>query len=256
MDIADKIGERPSRKKVDREARRQRILDAAFLLIEEKGVHGMSLHQLAKHLGYTVGALYRYFSSKDALIAELQSSSLEKLGAAMGLALGRGRAFVEAESMESRLAPLFLMRLLVDFYEAHAHVSPAHFRLSSLVMAETDNVLKGEEALRVFGTIQETLLHPVGLVMEGVEQGAFSEGNHVERVMLLWASLHGVMQSRKLARFAPDMLQRDRLVPALSCTMMQGWGALKTDLRKADTYLQTFVEQNPLVELAEEASAE
>lgn len=243
MGISEKVGKRPSRKGVDRKARRERVLDGALLLIEEKGLSGMSLHQLAKHLGYTVGALYRYFPSKDALLAELQSRSLRTLGLAMERVLERGRSFAESEGFEgSRQESLFLLRLLVEFYDVYAQVSPAHYRLTNQVMAESKNLLSDEDAEQVFTVMKETLSHPIRLFQQGEESGALEEGNMVERVMLLWTSMHGVMQSRKMARFSPELLDRDNLLSALSVALLRGWGAKSSDLEMAESWLAQFLE--------------
>ena len=55
-----------------RQARFKAILDAAMDLLVTDGLDGLTIHQLAKAVDYTPGALYHYFASKDAIIAELQ----------------------------------------------------------------------------------------------------------------------------------------------------------------------------------------
>ncbi len=57
-----------TRWRVDRrEAARARILDTAWELARENGLSGLSLRDVARHLGMAAPSLYSYFSSKDAL---------------------------------------------------------------------------------------------------------------------------------------------------------------------------------------------
>ncbi|MCA9555215.1 MAG: helix-turn-helix transcriptional regulator, partial [Myxococcales bacterium] len=63
---------RPRTPAARREARRQAIVDEALALVTEGGFEALTLQRLAGRLGYAVGALYRYFPSKEALLAALQ----------------------------------------------------------------------------------------------------------------------------------------------------------------------------------------
>lgn len=49
---------------------RQALVDAALVLIEEKGPTGFTLSEAAKRAGVTPAAVYRHFSGRDELIAE------------------------------------------------------------------------------------------------------------------------------------------------------------------------------------------
>lgn len=51
--------------------RREDLLDAASLLLLERGHEGFSLRELARRTDYTPGALYNFFPGKDALMEEL-----------------------------------------------------------------------------------------------------------------------------------------------------------------------------------------
>ena len=52
-----------------RDANLARILDAAMELVAGGGLEALSMGRLAAAVDYTPGALYRYFPSKDALLA-------------------------------------------------------------------------------------------------------------------------------------------------------------------------------------------
>ncbi|MEV4347997.1 TetR/AcrR family transcriptional regulator [Actinoplanes sp. NPDC049596] len=52
-------------------ARRQQILDAARVCFVTKGLHNTSMQDLIKEAGLSVGAVYRYFKSKNEIIAAI-----------------------------------------------------------------------------------------------------------------------------------------------------------------------------------------
>jgi AcrR family transcriptional regulator len=51
-----------------RSAQRQRILDAAIACFERSGLDGASMHDIVEESGMSVGAIYRYFDGKEAII--------------------------------------------------------------------------------------------------------------------------------------------------------------------------------------------
>jgi len=81
----DPAGDRPStaarglRETALNEARRALILDAARSAFLELGLDGASLREIAKRAGYTPGALYSHFGSREDIYAALLGESLLRL---------------------------------------------------------------------------------------------------------------------------------------------------------------------------------
>jgi AcrR family transcriptional regulator len=67
-------------------SRREEILARAAELFAERGFHGTSVHDVGAACGISGPALYRHFSSKDAMLAEMLVSISERL-----LEVGRRR---------------------------------------------------------------------------------------------------------------------------------------------------------------------
>ncbi len=65
------------------DARRALVLDAARTVFAEAGIEGASVREIAKRAGYTPGAIYSYFDSKEAIYAALLDESLLRLQAAV-----------------------------------------------------------------------------------------------------------------------------------------------------------------------------
>ncbi|BCD62390.1 MULTISPECIES: TetR/AcrR family transcriptional regulator [Nitratiruptor] len=54
-----------------KEEKKQAIMDTALALFAKKGYYEITISDIAKEMGMSVGNLYNYFSSKDALAKEL-----------------------------------------------------------------------------------------------------------------------------------------------------------------------------------------
>lgn len=61
------------------DTRRRLLLDAAWAQMGEVGPHSLNMRDLGARAGYTAGALYSYFPSRDHLIAELRQRLLDIL---------------------------------------------------------------------------------------------------------------------------------------------------------------------------------
>ena len=69
------------------ESRKRQIVDAAFLCFARKGFHPTTMPDICTEAGLSAGAVYRYFASKQAIIASAcdasqESSDLELLASA------------------------------------------------------------------------------------------------------------------------------------------------------------------------------
>jgi AcrR family transcriptional regulator len=70
-----------------RDARRREILEAAARCFAENGFHSTSMQDFFTASGLTAGLVYRYFSTKDELIASVAGEALEQLLASVDEAI-------------------------------------------------------------------------------------------------------------------------------------------------------------------------
>lgn len=71
--------ERLKRQQDIKEFKRQKILRAAKSCVSENGINGTSMRAIAQGSGYSLGAAYAYFPSKEDIFAALLSSSFAEL---------------------------------------------------------------------------------------------------------------------------------------------------------------------------------
>lgn len=213
-----------------RETTSARILDAAQQILEAEGLAGLTMQRLAAEVGFTVGASYRYFASKDELVAALQRRVLETLGADLAAALER---FDARKPRAGMLTALTRVAIVARVYATLGTRRPTDARLLSLLMGEPRQVLppelgrvNTEIALRVAGQA----LAPLAAARS---ERALGDGDDGERALVLWASLQGVAQTRKLERWGVPGLELDRLADALVRALLVGWGAEPARAREA-----------------------
>ncbi|WP_431784057.1 TetR/AcrR family transcriptional regulator [Streptomyces chumphonensis] len=111
-------------------ARRRQILDGARRCFTRNGFHATSMQDVLQETGLSAGAVYRYFRSKDDLIAAIASQVFDEVGSAFAEAAGS-----EEPPLPDVLLPAVLCRVLAGPSQA----TPA---LALQVWAET---LRNEE---------------------------------------------------------------------------------------------------------------
>ena len=77
---------RAARQQAVTDVRRALVLDAARSAFFELGLEGASLREIAKRAGYTPGAIYSYFDSKEQVYGALLGESLARLNALVAAA--------------------------------------------------------------------------------------------------------------------------------------------------------------------------
>ncbi|MBL8339837.1 MAG: TetR/AcrR family transcriptional regulator [Rubrivivax sp.] len=109
--LANKAGRAAARElgpQAPADARRRSVLDAARTAFFELGMDKTSMREIAQRAGYTVGALYSYFASKEEVYGALLAESLERLNDSVERAAAGRRS--EAERVQRAATAFF------DFY--------------------------------------------------------------------------------------------------------------------------------------------
>src|SRR5439155_27220533 len=100
-------------------ARRQQILDAALTCFRRNGFHTTSMHDVIAEAGLSVGAVYRYFRSKNEIIAAIVDGYAREVGATLSaVAAGRDRHLADAmrkalDLIAANIGPDGVIRLAV-----------------------------------------------------------------------------------------------------------------------------------------------
>jgi AcrR family transcriptional regulator len=176
---------------------RRALLDAALPAIDEKGVDGLSLRELAAGLGVSHAAPYHHFAGKGALIAALADEAGILLDERMAAAEVQAGADARQRLVAIGMAYVTFAVERRDYYAAFT-ASPG---TQPVVGAEppTGSDSRGDSWRR--------LLASVGRCQR---DGVLPEGDPVVFGVYLWALVHGLVElwhSGQLAALAQEGLE-------------------------------------------------
>ncbi|MBX3249570.1 MAG: TetR/AcrR family transcriptional regulator [Myxococcales bacterium] len=223
METTVESQDKPSRRDARRQEISERILDAAMRLVAEEGYEAFTIARLAGELGYAVGALYRYFKGKDAILAALELRVVEQLGADLGVASERLNA--DAADLTDGERALLHAMVMAGAYESMGVRRPTHARLLATSLGDPRELLADAAlAAGILPPLAAILGQLAGCLQTAAEAGSLRAGNAAERALLLWSSTQGVLTLRKLGRLSEDFA-----APALYHHLLEslfvGWGA-------------------------------
>lgn len=222
-----------------REIRTEAILDEAMKLLASEGLDRLTLGRLAEALGYVPAALYRYFASKDALLAALQRRAVVAIDAAVQVAL----ADVDVRTKQAppdvaRLAALLeAARVYVHLPETH----PEEWFLVAILLGDPRLLLSSEESLRTAPLLGALLGAVRARFDAAVEASALAEGDATTRTLAFWATLQGALTLAKARRIAPDLPDAPTVAGVALTAMLRGWGAPEPALARAQKIVTKHV---------------
>jgi len=186
-------------------------------IVLSEGLEALSIKRVADAADYTPGALYRYFPSKDALLASVVVRLVD--------ALADELCAVEAAD------PLVRVVALCRAFRNFARRSPQAFGLLGRLLAESEVWIGTDQGAPEVGRAVGRALTPLAVALqEAGATGAIRVGDARQRALLLWVGLQGALQLRKQERIAPALVDADGLAYAMLTTLLTGFGADENSL--------------------------
>jgi len=174
------------RREREREERRRQILVAARTLLSKKGLGGTSIQQIAKRAELGVGTIYFYYASKEDLFAALQQEGLVVLEGQVKAAAEQGG---DPADRLHRIALAYLR-----FSEEHKD----YFDIINYFLASPEEIFTPELKTQVDQQGNQILQQVEAVIREGIQEGAFKKV-HARRIsIMLWGTLHGLIQFKKM----------------------------------------------------------
>ena len=219
------------RRQRKREERTEQILQTAELLIAEQGLEALSLNAVAQRLDLVPAALYRYFRSKNDLVGALHRRIIEDL---------HQRFVAHQASHEPALAALApqpralgALLLACDFYLSLPRELPERFRFVSLMLGDPRQLIDDEDVPLSASALMSFLGDIRRLFDAAHDVGALSPARSLDRTLVLWSSLQGVLQLNKLRHYDEAVFDASRLAQLLVQPLLVGWGATPATLESA-----------------------
>ncbi|HEY1059529.1 MAG TPA: TetR/AcrR family transcriptional regulator [Limnobacter sp.] len=173
------------RKQAGIDHRRNLILDAARAVFREHGLEAASLREIAKRAGYTPGAIYSYYPSKEDMYGALLAESLQRLQGA-----------VEAAAAKPRLPLRKLHAAAMAFYQFYAE-HPQDLELGFYLF----NGLKPQGLNKNLNTALNTaLLACLQPIQTALQSHGLSEKKAVAETTALFAHSVGLLMLQHTGR--------------------------------------------------------
>jgi AcrR family transcriptional regulator len=172
------------RQRAVRAFNKERIMAAALRIFAESGLNGASMRAIAKACGYTPGAIYPYFESKEHLYAEILTGSLQRIDAILLQVKASG------DDPQDKLEAVVLA--VYDYYTSHIE----EFRLSYYLFE--NNKQKGLN--RALNTdLNNRVERLLGHFRSAIEE--IDEGEARLETLAVYGHLTGILLLQSTGRF-------------------------------------------------------
>lgn len=206
------ISQKLARKKEVQAYKRQKILDAAGTLFRENGLDGTTMRAIAAEAGYSTGAPYAYFQSKEEIYAELLGISLSNLSKAVKEAA--------RDSTSKQDAVRCIFTAYFSYYHQHAEDLQLGLYLFSSgeikrrgFSAETNRGLNGK-LVSLMGYMANCLHDIEGVTAAEAQQETLDTVSHITGILLLYVTgrltTFNANPQEMIDRYIGQMLKRLR----------------------------------------------
>lgn len=211
-----------------RELKTEAVLDAATALLEAEGLDGVTLGRVAAAMDLVPAALYRYYDSKDALLAGLQRRAVAQISDVVQAAL----AELPATRSEAQ-ACLSQLLAMAEAYATLPQRAPGAWHLVSLMLAEPKPLLSPEEAGRTAPMLGVLVLSLRDALERAGELGVLGRGDVDARVLSFWAAVHGAAALVKIRLWVPELPDSRTTGLEAVTSLLTAWGAKPRELEAA-----------------------
>lgn len=181
------------RKEREKEQRRNLILDSARKVLTEKGYNNASIADISKLAEISVGSIYRYFKNKEEIFNAIHQNGIEILHDRI------------MEAIPADSGPREQLMSIGNSYFAFSKENATLFETFSYFLTFPEVIFEPEHRISQ-GTHGRKILNRVAVVIdEGIKKGLFREVNAQKYAILMWSTLHGILQIKKVC----DLIYRD-----------------------------------------------
>lgn len=180
-----------ARKEREKQMRRQAILDAARQVIGSKGFRGATMEEIAEKADYKPAALYRYFESKDDILASL----------ILALVQYQFEQFM-ALAQRGDLTPLEKLDEIPEMFCRIHRFDPVVFlKMLHIQASQTFHYKSPETLAQLNDMAAESIRGLAGVFASGVEQGMFEPVEPLVMADTVWSLFSGVVLWEETKRF-------------------------------------------------------
>ena len=174
------------RREREKQQRREQILNAARALLFKEGLQHTSVNKISKKAELSIGSIYFYFKNKEEIFAALEMEGLEILHE---LVINETKDIEDVETKLKKGAFAYH-----QFSEMHRN----YFDVINYFLSSPEVYFSSDVNRTIDAKGASILKYVEGIVSEGVKQKIFKEKFPGNFAVYFWASLHGLVQMKKL----------------------------------------------------------
>jgi AcrR family transcriptional regulator len=174
------------RRKREKRERHTQIMDAARMVLFKHGMARASIKRIAQKAELGVGTLYSYFASKEEIFIALQEEGLEILAQEIQ------KIAKDAEDPRTQL------RKIARAYLTFSEESKDYFDILNFFLSSPGTVFDPGFKQQIDEHTSQVLNLLVTAIDIGRQQGVFHTTHPRRHAVILWATLHGLIQFRKM----------------------------------------------------------
>ncbi len=250
MNMVQPIEQLSPRRRRTRALRTRRYLKTASKIVFTEGLDALTMQRVAKELDCAVGTIYRYFPSKDALVADLQREAIEAIIASYHIARPGWDTQIDArttaDAAGEQTAALAGVVIFGRFYAGVPETYPEEFHLLRGLVGDPRSLAPGEDAQRVMPSAMALLEIARHRLATAARAEALTDADHLMRAVLWVVTLTGAINAGELSRFDPTIFDADGLSTMANLDLLRGWGADPEQLEMAADIADNIAELGPV----------
>ncbi len=205
------MSKRSDRKRSQQDA----LLSCASELLTQHGPDAVTMATLAKHMGASVGGLYRYYPSKAAIFVALQLRALDRLDKTLD-------GLIEDQITENGYT-WSLVETLFDTWGKFEDAHPTLAKTLNHFAWRTDAALPKADQLTVGAKVSEILGKMTVTLNALADKGVLTPASAALRAYTLWGMVSGFSQLRQRQTTGMADLPMKRIRSAYLSDLERSW---------------------------------
>ncbi len=174
------------RRELEKQTRRNQILDAARKLLFSKGIENISISKISKEAELGVGTIYFYYKNKEDIFIALQEEGVSLLSDEI------------QKIADKRMNPDQKLRRIAMAYYDFTETQKEYYNIINYFLSSSKVFFKGDLKLQIDMSAGRILAVIQDIIVAGNQAGFFEEEDPGKFSIMFWGTIHGLLQFKKL----------------------------------------------------------